>query len=753
MKRLCILFLLFAFSVVKTHAQYLPFKRQAPIESERPESYPILGSHLLRQEEQKIIEYLKAHPEAVPKRNINKGSAWGFNVGDTRTWWATDLKENSEYQVQSTCRAVGVHCYIFIEDSLWETGGNGRVTQAAVDSILNSFDHETPADPNKGIYQTDVETFGDPPDVDSDPMIIILILNIRDGYTGSGSYTAGYFFTANEYPDGHPAIGDRETNHAEIFYMDANPIDLTNPDHLKFIRSVTAHEFQHMIHWKHDLDEETFINEGCSLIASFVCGYSLREQVSYANETNQYLFEWRSGEDEVDNDYSRAARWTLYLLEQFPNDYLKKLVASQSNGILGINQAFEDYTPVTSRRFLDVFEDWLVSNYLNDPSVDPKYGYTYTPLVKAVPVCTHFEPNVSTISDTVKKLGAQYIKFCGGKNLSVTFTSSSSLLSIKAIKMGSTVVEDVPINTPYNVPDFGTTYPEVTFILINKSQFYDIMYSYSATGTSSPSAIEVAYDDGQPEGYLVHSPDDTISVYFDGIEGTKLDSLRIAFRRQGTIQMGISTYTGVPRPTPLGQTLVAPFNVECNTEVSSVPYPIPYDNWVTVNLASQNVDASSDFVVWLVVGNDPHAPGVMISTEPDEGLHHSYTYLQSETNWYYLTDGAGNIYHYTIHAFLRTTTGVQQIVKGLPSRFALLQNSPNPFNPTTTIGYTLDTPQHVILKVYDTLGREVAKLVDERKEPGYHEIKFEASGMPSGVYVYHITAGKQSQTKKMTLLK
>lgn len=756
MKRLVytMLFLLFIFFMVSARGQNLPLKQEAQVIPEKPKSYPIPDSPVIWRAEQKIRDYLKSHPDAVPKRTIQEGSAWGFKVGDTKTWWATDLTQDEEYQVQSTCRAVGLHCYVFVEDSLWEIGGNGRVIQAAVDSIQETFDHRTPADPNKGIYQIDIETFGNPPDVDSDPKIIILVLNIKDGYDGTGAYTAGYFFTANEYPNGHPAIGNRWSNYAEIFYMDANPTNLTDPNDLQNTMRITAHEFQHMIHWNYDKNEVTFVNEGCSEIASFVCGYPLREQVSYANETNQYLFNWRTGQDELLIDYSRAARWTLYLLKQFPNGYLKHLVASQEHKIVGVNQALEDYTPATSRRFRDVFEDWLVANYMDDPSVDPKYAYTYTPLVKAVPVRTHFEPNVSTISDTVQKLGAQYIKFYGGKNLSVTFTSSSSLLSIKAIKIGSTVVEDVPINTAYNVPDFGTTYSEVTFVLINKSQLSDAPYSYSATGSAQ--TVEIAYDDSEPERYLLLSPGDSILVYFDGAEGTRLDSIRIAFRRPGTIQMGVWSYTGLFSPSPFGQTLVAPFDVVSTGPEPPHPYPVPYNNWVTVDLSPYNIDASSDFTVSFLVGSDPRAPAVMISSEPDDGIYHSFTYSKADDKWviYYDRDNPNNFFKYLVHAYVQPTLSpVHEIVELLPNRFELLQNSPNPFNPTTTIGYILDTQQHVILKVYDTLGREVAKLVDERKEPGYHEIKFNAGDLSSGVYVYHITAGKQSQTKKLTLLK
>ena len=70
-----------------------------------------------------------------------------------------------------------------------------------MDAVVNEFENKTPANPNKGIYQTDVDAFGDPPDVDNDPRIIILILDIRTVITvPPGGYTAGYFSSNNETP-------------------------------------------------------------------------------------------------------------------------------------------------------------------------------------------------------------------------------------------------------------------------------------------------------------------------------------------------------------------------------------------------------------------------------------------------------------------------------------------------------------------------------------------------------------------------
>jgi hypothetical protein len=75
-----------------------------------------------------------------------------------------------------------------------------------------------------------------------------------------------------------------------------------------------------------------------------------------------------------------------------------------------------------------------------------------------------------------------------------------------------------------------------------------------------------------------------------------------------------------------------------------------------------------------------------------------------------------------------------------PKSFALEQNFPNPFNPTTTIYYQLPTDSRVSIVVYDLVGREVKRLVDEVREAGYHEVRLSASGIASGVYFYRMTA-------------
>jgi len=92
-------------------------------------------------------------------------------------------------------------------------------------------------------------------------------------------------------------------------------------------------------------------------------------------------------------------------------------------------------------------------------------------------------------------------------------------------------------------------------------------------------------------------------------------------------------------------------------------------------------------------------------------------------------------------------------VEQLPSEFSLDQNYPNPFNPVTTIEFTLPQSENVTLVVYDTLGRAVETLIRGPLEAGRHRVRFDASQLPSGLYLYRMRAGPFSRIEKMILLK
>ncbi|MBD3615491.1 MAG: T9SS type A sorting domain-containing protein [Gracilimonas sp.] len=101
--------------------------------------------------------------------------------------------------------------------------------------------------------------------------------------------------------------------------------------------------------------------------------------------------------------------------------------------------------------------------------------------------------------------------------------------------------------------------------------------------------------------------------------------------------------------------------------------------------------------------------------------------------------------------FLRIQPG--EDAEGLPGRFELYNNYPNPFNPTTTIRFAVPLEGRVQLSIYDILGRKVADLIDENYRAGFHEVQWNANSLASGMYIYRLTTQDGVFTKKMSLIK
>ena len=100
-----------------------------------------------------------------------------------------------------------------------------------------------------------------------------------------------------------------------------------------------------------------------------------------------------------------------------------------------------------------------------------------------------------------------------------------------------------------------------------------------------------------------------------------------------------------------------------------------------------------------------------------------------------------------------TLVSVTTTAQTTPRQFELSQNYPNPFNPSTIIRYALQTTSHVKLSVFNTLGQSVATMVNESQDAGYHDVKFDGTGLASGVYIYRLVAGDYVSTKKLVILK
>jgi hypothetical protein len=120
------------------------------------------------------------------------------------------------------------------------------------------------------------------------------------------------------------------------------------------------------------------------------------------------------------------------------------------------------------------------------------------------------------------------------------------------------------------------------------------------------------------------------------------------------------------------------------------------------------------------------------------------------------TSGWSNIRNFTVR-----TIGIKQISSEIPTDYKLFNNYPNPFNPNTNVRFQIPklssrdalARDHVLIKVYDILGKEIATLVNEKKSPGIYEVGFNGSNLPSGIYFVKMQADNFNGIIKIALLK
>ena len=286
-----------------------------------------------------------------------------FRVGDTLTLpaYSFQLVGGGKYHTTTTCRYVGDHCYIFVEDDMWNTP---RVTQTGIESLARAFDQSTARHPDRGIYETVTDLFGDPPDVDADPRILILVLDVLDSPI-TGITFVGYIDTDNEAP---PVS-------REIIYIDARPLDIGS----NLARATLAHEFQHLIHWKADPDEAKWLDEGCSEYAELACGY--KDTTATATENflslaaNTDLTYW---EDQF-FDFDQAYLYMTYFAQRYGDSALRKLVADPDSSIASIDNLLQSLN--APERFDHLFGQWAAAMYL-DGAGDLGYRAIDLPPVK-----------------------------------------------------------------------------------------------------------------------------------------------------------------------------------------------------------------------------------------------------------------------------------------------------------------------------------------------------------------------------------
>ncbi len=240
----------------------------------------------------------------------------------------------------ATCRYKGTHCYIFVEESQWDI----KAAQEDVDKLGTLFDAETPADPERGIFEIAVDAFGEPVDEDGDPRIFILILDLP------GEEIVGYF-------DG--TLYDRVSQpdlRRDTIYLDAHKLVFS----AYLAHATLAHEFQHLIHWGRDSDEEAWIDEGLSGYAEELVGFpeaNPRMVPSFLEDPSRNLTSWTF----ESASYGKTYLFASFLAERYGPGLIRQIVAEPRNGILGIDDAFKSQDWIEN--YAGAWRLWIAANY------------------------------------------------------------------------------------------------------------------------------------------------------------------------------------------------------------------------------------------------------------------------------------------------------------------------------------------------------------------------------------------------------
>jgi hypothetical protein len=339
---------------------------------------------------------------------------------------AFSFRDGLRYQTTTTCRLVGEHCYIFVEDDVW---GTPRITEDGISALALAFDRQTSVASEEGIFDITTRIFGTPPDVDGDPRIIIVVLDIIDSAL-SGTFS-GYYDTENQMP---PVS-------REIVYIDSNPVDLDSD----LARATLAHEFQHVLHWAADPDENKWVDEGCSEYAELACGYkdsSSSSASSYLQVPNllrgsdpSFLISsttgisdessWGSNGFYLPILFDQSFLLVTYFAEQFGHQAVARLVAEPENGMTGVDNTLELLG--IEKRFWDFWGNWMASVHLDQ---DGELGFRQLDIgeVRRDTLNVPLEP----FSLKIQLWGVDYFVMEGmdGQGISADISSQSDLLAV-----------------------------------------------------------------------------------------------------------------------------------------------------------------------------------------------------------------------------------------------------------------------------------------------------------------------------------
>ncbi len=327
-----------------------------------------------------------------------------YELGDRLEFWVHNLDTTTAAQITAELIYKTDVAYAWVEvDQTYD--------KEAITLSMDRFSQQS--------YPAEVAFFGSEwfPGVDNDPRLHILhAVNVGGG-------VAGYYSSAHEYS----RLANPYSNEKEMFYINLRWLNSTSDYH--YYETVLAHEFQHMIHWANDRNEETWINEGLSEYAQEVAGYEADTifAVAFINQPDSQLNTWEPNSSNTSQHYGSAYLFINYLTQQFGAETTKALVAQPANGIQGVTAALAAQGHAAD--FNAVFANWVLANYLDEPDAlagDGAYGYRTLdlptpPLAYTVPA-NAAEP----YSATVNNYATDYIQVEGAGDVTLQFQGQTS---------------------------------------------------------------------------------------------------------------------------------------------------------------------------------------------------------------------------------------------------------------------------------------------------------------------------------------
>lgn len=392
------------FPVDPTEPVIEPELTRPPVDSINGETLQILETTVVPPNEPKELACRMEGKCDIP--DVMATTAAPRVIGDTDSFWVTDVGTNENTEVQATLRYVTPHVYFWVQDGVPYDDGEMK-------ALMDAFENK--------IYPTNREFFGSEwsPGIDGDEHIYILYAR------GLGSSIAGYFSSADSV---HPLVHEYSNAH-EMFLFNADNTFLGE----EFTYGVLAHEFQHMIHWNQDLNETSWLNEGSSELAAFLNDYDPGGfDWLYITDPDMQLNDWPNDQDATTPHYGAGFLFMTYFLDRFGEDATKALIKDPANGLDSVENALREIDatdPVTGQPISAdaFFMDWAVTNFLLDKSVgDGRYVYNNYPAAnRASATETIYNCPQTPIKRDVHQYGVDYIAIeCAGDH-TLSFTGST----------------------------------------------------------------------------------------------------------------------------------------------------------------------------------------------------------------------------------------------------------------------------------------------------------------------------------------